>query len=123
MLRLSNLGVTGFEGLAKYLVDLETLKCETPYHNASQALKTLWHDEDPSENTNQARTGIACTDIEDQSSVSKEKLRTYLEWLQKQSPSLWLPWTPNAMTCINYTIRSEHRFKGPWTGKTSHPIL
>lgn len=70
-----------------------------------------------------ATVAIACSDGDDQSWVTREDFREHVANLTKISPAIGDIWALLRMQCVNYNIRPNHRFEGPWVGNTSHPIL
>ncbi len=67
--------------------------------------------------------GIACTDGEDQTWVSKDEFAKHVKKLDKLSPGFGELWSTLRLQCIHYNMRAHHRFAGPWVANTSHPIL
>ena len=46
-----------------------------------------------------------------------------MDKLAELSPLVGEVWANHRLGCIHYSVRPHHRFRGPWTGNTSHPIL
>ncbi|KAK5125398.1 hypothetical protein LTR85_000507 [Meristemomyces frigidus] len=70
-----------------------------------------------------ATMAIACSDGDDQSYVNRTAFDAYAKELAAMSPSIGSMWSSIRMHCIHYSVRPVHRFEGPWTAKTSHPLL
>jgi len=85
-----------------------------PLRNATKGVLGMSYD---------ATMAIACSDGDDQSYVNKTAFTEYAKELGTMSPSIGSMWSTVRMHCIHYAIRPLHRFVGPWTGKTSHPLL
>ncbi|QIW95476.1 hypothetical protein AMS68_000994 [Peltaster fructicola] len=70
-----------------------------------------------------ASTGIACTDGDSQQGLSRDDAREHWRELEKMSPTIGPMWAMFRMRCAHYTVRPLYRYAGPWTGNTSFPIL
>jgi hypothetical protein len=66
---------------------------------------------------------IACTDGDDLTSTTKEDFSKFLGKIEKLSSTAGARWAEIHMSCVNWPLRPFHRFAGPWTGNTSHPVL
>ncbi|KAK3713086.1 hypothetical protein LTR37_008771 [Vermiconidia calcicola] len=70
-----------------------------------------------------ATMGVACSDGDDQSWMTKEDFGEHLKNVTTLSPLFGEIWSSLRLKCIHYDLRPNHRFEGPWVGNTSHPIL
>lgn len=73
--------------------------------------------------TADAQIAIACSDGDDQSYLSRSDFKSFAKDLAKQSPTSGSLWSIIRMNCVHYNRPAVHRFKGPWTANTSHPLL
>jgi hypothetical protein len=75
------------------------------------------------ENSAYANMAVACGDGDDNTNLTKAEFSEHVAHLEKLSPSVGALWSALRMNCAGWTIRPNHRYAGPWTGNTSHPIL
>lgn len=66
---------------------------------------------------------IACTDGDDQTSVTRSEFAEFVKNITALSPSIGSMWATIRLQCIHYTLRPIHRYPGPWKANTSHPLL
>jgi pimeloyl-ACP methyl ester carboxylesterase len=69
------------------------------------------------------QTAIACSDADDQSYLSRSEFESFSRELTEQSPSAGSFLSIMRMNCVHYTLPAVHRYTGPWTANTSHPLL
>lgn len=66
---------------------------------------------------------VLCTDGDVHDYLNKSAFVDHLQALQSLSPTLGDIWAQVNMPCVSFPLRSHHRYAGPWTGNTSHPVL
>lgn len=70
-----------------------------------------------------ATMAILCTDAVGLGEIDESAFQQYWHSLQNQSHVLGDWWAMTRLSCVGWRARAKHRFAGPFTGNTSHPIL
>ncbi|KAF4552194.1 Hypothetical protein D9617_11g010430 [Elsinoe fawcettii] len=135
--------INGFPYLANVLAGLEqrngTLLAElmASYHSVSCPTSKASHSHDGGRDVIPLRnasidlshkdpfTGaaIACSDGYPITNITQDVFAEKMGSLMKLSPTIGDLWSGIALPCIHYTLRPGYAFRGPWKGKTSHPLL
>lgn len=68
-------------------------------------------------------TAILCSDGISQSAMTKAEFTEYWQVLDTIAPTGGSFWSMLRMRCASWKIRANYRFKGPFGGNTSHPVL
>jgi hypothetical protein len=66
---------------------------------------------------------IACSDGDDLTATTKDEFGKFLEKIERLSSTIGARWAEVHMACVHWPSRPHHRFVGPWSGNTSHPVL
>lgn len=104
---------------ADLLRSYHTYSC--PSNN--QTTSTRNHSNNDASLSHDATMAIACTDGEDQSTLTQPTFAAYARALAHTSPSIGSIWSTHRLHCIHYRVRARHRFQNAWEANTSHPIL
>jgi len=75
------------------------------------------------ENFAYSNQAVLCTDGDSSTYLTKSKFPEYIAQAVAVSPRFGALLSHLRLGCSGWPIRAVHRFTGPWTGKTSHPIL
>ncbi|KAF2226063.1 TAP-like protein-domain-containing protein [Elsinoe ampelina] len=68
-------------------------------------------------------SAIACADGYSITDMTRDQFADKVKTIMELSPTLGDMWSGIALPCIGYTLRPGYAFRGPWVGKTSHPLL
>lgn len=66
---------------------------------------------------------VLCTDGDSSTYLTKSEFPEYIAQAVAVSPRFGALLSHLRLGCSGWPIRAVHRFTGPWSGKTSHPIL
>ncbi|PWY83504.1 hypothetical protein BO70DRAFT_370735 [Aspergillus heteromorphus CBS 117.55] len=127
--------MTFFELLARLLNDLEhgngSSFADYKYETRSWTVPSSSCDTNdpspecrlPGDSDYETGMNILCLDGPSIDGITKEEFRSYWAELREQSKTIGDSWTQVRLNCIRLKTRPNWRFDGPFTGKTSHPLL
>ncbi|KAK4508110.1 hypothetical protein PRZ48_001848 [Zasmidium cellare] len=108
---------------ANFLLDYYKYTCPGCSGSASTSGALRNKTSDTTQLSPDAGMGIACTDGEDQSFLTRPLFEEHIKNVTKLSPTIGPEWAMIRLACARYNVRPFHRFTAPWQGKTSHPVL
>jgi len=75
------------------------------------------------ENFAYSNQAVLCTDGDSSTYLTKSEFPKYIAQAVAVSPRFGALLSHLRLGCSGWPIRAVHRFKGPWTGRISYPIL